>query len=121
MEKLKSWSDSGDNLDGTLTKDQVLADVMWYLVTRTEGSAVWFYRGKADELASPRKISVPTGFAAFPKEMPSLAPPRSMLEREFNLLQYTKTAARRPLLPVLNSRSSCRRHLRVFFFRRFRS
>jgi pimeloyl-ACP methyl ester carboxylesterase len=91
VEKLKSWSDSGDDLDSALSKDQVLADVMWYLVTRTEGSSVWFYRGNADEPAAPRgKISVPTGFAAFPKEMRSLAPPRSMLERDFNLVHYTK-------------------------------
>lgn len=93
VEKLKSWSDSGDNLDSALTKDQVLADIMWYLVTRTEGSGVWFYRGNADEFAAPRgKSSVPTGFAAFPKEMPPLAPPHSMLEREFNLVHYTKLA-----------------------------
>jgi len=120
VEKLKSWSDSGDNLDSALTKDQVLADIMWYLVTRTEGSAVWFYRGNADEPAAPRgKISVPTGFAAFPKEMPLLAPPRSMLEREFNLVHYTKmprgghfACFEQPQLLVED--------LRVFF-RRFRS
>ena len=29
VEKLKSWSDSGDDLDSALTKDQVLSDVMW--------------------------------------------------------------------------------------------
>ena len=91
VEKLKSWSDSGDDLDRALTKDQVLADVMWYLVTRTEASAVWFYRGNADEQAPPRgRIEVPTGFAAFPKEMTALAPPRSMLEREFNLVHYKR-------------------------------
>ncbi len=120
VEKLKSWSDSGDNLDSALTKDQVLADIMWYLVTRTEGSGVWFYRGNADEPVAPRgKISVPTGFAAFPKEMLPLAPPRSMLEREFNLVHYTEmprgghfACFEQPQLFVED--------LRVFF-RRFRS
>jgi len=119
-EKLKSWSDSDDELDSALTKDQVLANITWYLVTRTEGSSIWFYRGNADEPAAPRgKISVPTGFAAFPKEMPPLAPPRSMLEREFNLVHYTKmprgghfACFEQPQLFVED--------LRVFF-RRFRS
>ena len=91
VEKLKVWSDSGDNLDQTLTKDQVLTNVMWYLVTQTESSAVWIYRGNADDPAAPRgKITVPTGFAAFPKEMVNLAAPRVMLERDYNLVHYTK-------------------------------
>jgi microsomal epoxide hydrolase len=91
VEKLKSWSDSGDDLDATLSKDQVLANIMWYLVSDTAGSGVWYYRGNADDASGPRrKIEVPTGFAAFPKEMTALAPPRSMLERDFNLIRYTK-------------------------------
>ena len=91
VEKLKVWSDSNDNLDETLTKDQVLMNVMWYLVTDTAGSSVWFYRGNADDVPGPRgKIMVPTGFAAFPKEMVSLAAPRSALARDFNLVRYTK-------------------------------
>jgi microsomal epoxide hydrolase len=90
-EKLKSWSDSGDDLDRTFTKDQVLANIMWYLVSGTEGSSVWFYRGNVEEATGARgKINVPTGFAAFPKEMPPLEPPRSILERDFNLIHYTK-------------------------------
>ena len=90
-EKLKVWSDSGDDLDKTLSKDQVLANVMWYLVTQSEASGVWFYRGNAEEPAPPRgKVNVPTGFAAFPKEMKMLQPPRSALERDFNLVHYTK-------------------------------
>jgi epoxide hydrolase len=91
VEKLKSWSDSGEDLDRTLSKDQVLTNVMWYLVSETSGSAVWFYRGNADEPTPPRtKMMVPTGFAAFPAEMTVLAPPRSALERDFNLIHYTK-------------------------------
>jgi epoxide hydrolase len=91
VEKLKVWSDSGDDLDKTFTKDQVLMNVMWYLITDTAGSSVWFYRGNADDVPGPRgKITVPTGFAAFPKEMVSLAAPKSALERDFNLVRYTK-------------------------------
>jgi pimeloyl-ACP methyl ester carboxylesterase len=91
IEKLKGWSDSGDDLDQTLTKDQVLNNVMLYLVSNTVGSAVWIYRGNADDPAAPRaRIEVPTGVAAFPREMTALAPPRSLIERDFNLIQYTK-------------------------------
>ena len=91
IEKFKGWSDSGDNLESTFTKDQLLTNLMVYLVTDTIGTGVWIYRGNADE-PSPQqgKIMVPTGFAAFPKELAGLAPPRSMLERDFNLVQYTR-------------------------------
>ena len=73
------------------TKDQLLTNLMVYLVTDTIGTGVWIYRGNADEIPPPQgKIMVPTGFAAFPKELAGLAPPRSMLERDFNLVQYTR-------------------------------
>jgi len=64
--------------------------VMLYLVTATEGTGVWYYRGSADETRASGKNQVPTGFAAFPKEMTALAPPPSLLEREFNLTHYAK-------------------------------
>jgi pimeloyl-ACP methyl ester carboxylesterase len=86
-EKMKGWSDAG------FTEDQVLTNVMIYLVTDTMGTGVWFYRGAGDERSQLRgKLMTPTGFAAFPKEMPYLAPPRSVLERGFNLVHYTKMA-----------------------------
>ncbi|HEX6898045.1 MAG TPA: epoxide hydrolase [Bryobacteraceae bacterium] len=91
IEKFKVWSDSGSDIESAFTKDQLLTNVMIYLVTDTPGTAVWFYRGSLDDMQSPRgKINVPTGYAAFPKEMTNLAPPRSALERDFNLVQYTK-------------------------------
>jgi microsomal epoxide hydrolase len=91
IEKFKNWSDSGDNIESAFTKDQLLTNLMVYLVTDTIGTGVWIYRGNADEPSPPQgKIMVPTGFAAFPKELAGLAPPRSMLERDFNLVQYTR-------------------------------
>jgi microsomal epoxide hydrolase len=57
------------------------------------GTGVWFYRGNADDrsgVPASGKLAVPLGFASFPGEMPALNPPRSMLERNFNVVQYTK-------------------------------
>ena len=84
-EKMKGWSDAG------FTEDQTLTNVMIYLVTDTAGTGVWYYRGAGDERSQLQgKLMTPTGFAAFPKEMPYLAPPRSIIERSFNLVHYTK-------------------------------
>jgi microsomal epoxide hydrolase len=92
VEKFKGWSDSGDNIERAFTKDQLLTNVMIYLVTDTMATAVWFYRGAADDRATPArgKLAVPLGFASFPGEMPALNPPRSVLERSFNLVRYTR-------------------------------
>jgi len=84
-EKMKGWSDA------FFTEDQVLTNVMIYLVTDTVGTGVWYYRGSAEERSQLRgRMMTPTGFAAFPKEMPYLCPPRSVIERGFNLVHYTK-------------------------------
>ena len=85
VEKMKGWSDA------FFTEDQVLTNVMIYLVTDTVGTGVWFYRGAALEPSQLRgKLMTTTGFAAFPKEMPYLLPPRSIIERGFNLVHYTR-------------------------------
>ncbi len=91
LEKFKTWSDSGDNIERAFTKDQLLTNIMWYLVTDSAGSGVWIYSGNFNEPQPPRpaRIMVPTGFAAFPKELKPLATPRRFLERDFNLVQYT--------------------------------
>lgn len=93
VEKFKVWSDSGENIESTFTKDQLLTNVMIYLVSDTMATGVWFYRGNADDRSGvpPQgKLTVPMGFASFPGEMPALNPPRSILERNYTLLQYTK-------------------------------
>lgn len=90
-EKLKLWSDSPDALEPVFTKDQILTNIMIYLATNTIGSSVWFYRGRVDEPSNlVGKVNVPTGFASFPRELPTLDPPQSVLARNFNLVQYTK-------------------------------
>lgn len=93
VEKFKVWSDSGDDIERAFTKDQLLTNVMIYLLTDTAGTAVWIYRGAVDDppgVPPGQKLSVPLGFAAFPAEMTVLNPPRSLLERTYNLVHYTK-------------------------------
>jgi pimeloyl-ACP methyl ester carboxylesterase len=90
-EKLKIWSDSPKDLEPVFTKDQVLTNVMIYLVTDTIATSVWFYRGRVDEISNlAGKVNVPTGFASFPHELPTLDPPESVIARNFNLMQYTR-------------------------------
>ena len=93
IEKFKGWSDSGDDIERTFTKDQLLTNVMIYLVSDTVATAVWFYRGNADDRSgapAAGRVSVPVGIASFPREMRVFNPPRSILERNFNLVHYSR-------------------------------
>jgi pimeloyl-ACP methyl ester carboxylesterase len=90
VEKLKSWSDSASPFEPAFTKDQVLTNVMIYLVTNTMDTSVWMYRGREDDPDIVGKITVPTGYASLPREIVTLAPPQHVLQRNYNLVHYTK-------------------------------
>src|SRR5207237_2789404 len=53
VEKFKIWSDSANDIESVFSKDQILTNVMIYLVTDTVATAVWFYRGALDDRAAP--------------------------------------------------------------------
>ena len=67
---------------------------MIYIVTRTFNTASWIYYGRREEggrffTKDFKKIKIPTAVAIFPAEM-SAWPPRSYVERIFNLKRWTK-------------------------------
>jgi pimeloyl-ACP methyl ester carboxylesterase len=63
---------------------------MIYLVTDSISSSIWFYRGLDDDPILEGKVSVPTGVIYLPREMLSFKPPKSVLERNFNLVRFTQ-------------------------------
>jgi pimeloyl-ACP methyl ester carboxylesterase len=92
VEKLKLWSDSPGRGAPVFTMDQVLTDVMIYLVTDSMTSSVWVYRGFDDDPVAKDKVTVPTGVIYAPAEKSYFKPPRSVLERNFNLVRFTQLA-----------------------------
>lgn len=94
LEKFKVWSDSGDSLEPTFSKDQLLTNIMIYLVTKTIGTSIWYYRGWLEEtggLFHPgARITVPTRVADFPRDMTNFRPPQSWIARDYNLTHYTQ-------------------------------
>jgi pimeloyl-ACP methyl ester carboxylesterase len=90
VEKLKGWSDANSPSAPAFSKEQVLTNVMIYLVTDTIGTSMWMYRGNADDPGIRGMVTVPTGKVSLPKETPPLDPPRSILARYFNIAHYTR-------------------------------
>ena len=95
IEKMYSWSDLKDNnIESVYSKDTLLANIMVYVVTKTFNTASWIYYGRREEGGrffpkDFKRIKIPTAVAVFPAEM-SEWPPRSYVERIFNITQWTK-------------------------------
>jgi len=95
IEKWNSWSDTkGDDIESVYTKDELLTNIMVYLVTGTFNTASWIYYGRREEggrllSAEGKRVEVPTGCALFPAELLSW-PPRSYVERVYNVTHWTE-------------------------------
>ena len=95
VEKMYSWSDLKDNkLESVYSKDTLLANIMVYILTKTFDTASWIYFGRREEGGrffpkDFKRIETPTAAAIFPAEM-SEWPPRSYVERIFNIKQWTE-------------------------------
>ena len=95
LEKMNSWSDTdGNDVESVYSKDQLLTNIMVYIITRTFNTASWIYYGRREEggrILSPegRRVEVPTACAVFPKELLAW-PPRTYAERLYNVTQWTE-------------------------------
>ena len=95
IEKFYFWSDLKNNdIESVYSKDFLLANVMVYIITNTFNTASWIYYGRREEGGRffPKdfhRIEIPTAVALFPKEM-SEWPPRSYVERMFNIKSWSK-------------------------------
>lgn len=91
VEKFRTWSDCGGDVERSFTRDELLGNIMAYWVTGTIGSSVRLY---CETMRSGRfgsndmVIDVPTGVAVFPAEV--YRPPRSWVERQYNLVRWTE-------------------------------
>lgn len=95
LEKMQGWSDTvGDDVESVYTKDQLLTNIMVYIVTKTFNTASWIYYGRREEggrILSPegKRVEVPTACALFPAELLAW-PPRSYAERIYHITQWTQ-------------------------------
>jgi len=95
LEKMYFWSDlKNKDLESVYSKDILIANIMVYVITKTFNTSSWIYYGRREEGGRYfpkdfKKLEIPTGIAMFPAEM-STWPPKSYLDRIFNVKQLTK-------------------------------
>jgi microsomal epoxide hydrolase len=89
FEKMKTWSDiANDDPWSVYARDEVLDNIMIYLVTNTFATASWMYAGAMNEPpVPPEPIAKPTAIAHFPHEL--VFWPKTYAERQFRLVRWT--------------------------------
>jgi len=90
VEKFRTWSDCGGDVERRFSKDELLTNVTLYWVTGAINSSFWPYYARYHApwpIADGQRIEVPTAYAAFPKEI--VRPPRSWAERVYNIRRWT--------------------------------
>ncbi|HZR84680.1 MAG TPA: epoxide hydrolase [Candidatus Binatia bacterium] len=94
VEKFRTWSDCGGDVERRFTKDELLTNVMFYWATATANSSCRLYcetmrAGKFPPTGF--RVDVPTGCAIFPKEI--VRPPRKWAESMYRVQRWTRFPA----------------------------
>lgn len=95
LEKFHGWSDLRERgLLEVYTRDQLLTNVMIYLVNDAIATSVWYYNALLQEggasLPEGERCETPTAFASYPGEEYILAPPQSWAKRAYNITRWTQ-------------------------------
>ena len=88
VEKFRTWSDSGGDVESRFTKDQLLTNIMLYWVTESMPSAVRLYYESRRSGRRPARVETPTAVAVFPGEI--FFSPRKWVEARYNVVQWTE-------------------------------
>jgi pimeloyl-ACP methyl ester carboxylesterase len=89
-EKFCTWTDCRGDVVGHIGRDTLLTNVTLYWVTGAINSSFWPYYWRRHErwpIARDQRITVPTGYASFPKEI--LHVPRAWAERVYDIRRWT--------------------------------
>jgi pimeloyl-ACP methyl ester carboxylesterase len=91
VEKFRTWSDCGGDVESVYTRDELLANVSLYWFTQTITSSMRLYYevfkgGRVGFIGN--RVKVPTGVARFPKEI--IRFPRKWIENHYNVTHWTQ-------------------------------
>jgi len=89
VEKFRSWSDCGGDVEQRFTKDELLANITLYWLTETMASSVRVYyeTGRMVRKDFGSRVMVPTAMAMFPRDL--MTAPREWEERFYRIIRWT--------------------------------
>lgn len=89
VEKFHAWTDHDGDLEEAVDRDRMLANISLYWFSGAIGSSFWPYYDRLHgdwPITEGQTISVPTGYAAFPKEI--RRPPRSIAQKLYTDIRH---------------------------------
>jgi microsomal epoxide hydrolase len=116
VEKFRTWSDCGGNVEAAFTRDRLLANISFYWFTGAIGSSFWPYyavRHRPWPIPDGQTIDVPAGYAQFPAEI--LRPPRSLAERTYTDIRRWTVMPRGGHFAALEQPEALANEVREFF------
>ena len=95
LERFHDWADlSTKPFEQVFSRDQLLTNVMIYVMTGSFTTGAWYYRAMLEEggpvLAEGQRCETPTAFANFPGESIYKPPPRSWADRAYNITRWSE-------------------------------
>ena len=91
VEKYRTWSDCGGDVEKRFTKDELLTTITIYWVTQTISSSTRMYFENQKDVWSMEaedRIQVPSAMAMFPQDIGK--PPREWAERSYDVRRWTE-------------------------------
>ena len=91
VEKYRTWSDCGGDVEKRFTKDELLTTITIYWATQSINSSTRLYYETDKhpwDMKQGERISVPAAMAVFPAEISR--PPREWGERSYNVQRWTE-------------------------------
>ena len=91
VEKYRTWSDCGGDVEKSYTKDELLTIVTIYWVTQTISSSTRMYYENQKAVWTMNRdeeVAAPAGMAMFPQEISK--PPREWGERSYDVRRWTE-------------------------------
>lgn len=115
-EKFRTWTDNDGTIESAVSRDELLTNIMLYWATGAIGSSFWPYYSRLHSpwpIPDDARISVPTGYAEFPKEI--LSPPRELAERSYGNIQRWTRMEKGGHFAALEQPEALAKEIRAFF------
>jgi len=90
VEKFRSWSDCGGDIESSFSKDLLLTNLMFYWAPNSAASAARLYyeTTRANDWYLTSRVGPPVGYAEFPRE--NFVPPRAWVDTQYDVARWTK-------------------------------
>lgn len=115
IEKFREWSDCDGDIERAFTRDELLTTISIYWHTQSIASSFgpYFVRNNDRALLKDERITVPVGFALFPKNIEH--PPHELADRIYNTVLRWKEMPRGGHFPALEVPDLLAEEIRAFF------